>query len=240
MPGIPKRLTLRSQILALTLAVGLPAAAGVAWALSVVLASEKEAAIARVRSTSVQVASNLALLLRECGALLARLAGPAALQAAGTDSCAALAVEWTRLPADRATLALHAPDGRRLCGNGPSLLALPPAPGSDWFSWGLRTVGPVVGPVLPVMTGGAWAAPLIHPVRDATDQMIGLLVMTLDLGALQQRVMPPLAVGRAGDGDRWQRPFADALGRCRPMAGPAAAARPGRPRPRPARRGADR
>ena len=64
MPRLPKRLTLRSQILALTLAVGLPAAAGVAWALSVVLASEKEAAIARVQATSVQVANNLALLLQ--------------------------------------------------------------------------------------------------------------------------------------------------------------------------------
>ena len=53
MPSIPKRLTLRSQILALTLAVSLPAAAAVVWALSLVLDSEKEAAIARVRSTSV-------------------------------------------------------------------------------------------------------------------------------------------------------------------------------------------
>ena len=198
---IPTRLTLRSQILALTLAVGLPAVGAVVWALSLVLDSEKDAAIARVQSTSVQVANNLALLLREREALLAHLAGPAALQADGADPCAALAAEWPRLSANRATLALHALDGRRLCGIGPGLLALPPAPGSGWFQHGLQAAGMTVGPVLPVLrslpglpvvTGGAWTSPLTYPVRDAAGRVMAQLVLPLDLGALQQQLMPPL------------------------------------------------
>ena len=191
---IPTRWTLRSQILALTLAVGLPAVAVVVWALSLVLDSEKEAAIARVRSTSVQVANKLALLLREREALLASVAGPAALQADGADPCAALAAEWPRLPADRATLALYAIDGRRLCGSGPNLLALPPAPGSGWFQRGLQAAGMTVGPVLPglpVVAGGAWTSPLTYPVRDVAGRVVAQLVLPLDLGALQQQLMPP-------------------------------------------------
>ena len=191
MPRITKRLTLRSQILALTLAVGLPAAAGVGWALSMVLDSEKAAANAKVRSASAQVANNLALLLRDREALLATLAAVAARPPAGTGPCTALATEWPRLPVDRATLALHALDGQRLCGSGPSLLAVPPQPGNNWFQQGLRSAGFAVGPVLPVLGGGAWTAPLTYPVRAANGQPVGLLVLPLDLLALQRQVMPP-------------------------------------------------
>lgn len=188
---LPKRLTVRSQLLALMLAVGLPAAGGVGWALSMVLASEKDAATARVRSTSVQVANNLALLMREREALLARLAGLAARQPAGTDPCATLAVEWARLPVDHAALTLHGPDGQRLCGGGAPAPAAPGPPLGPWFRQGLLADGPSAGPVLQVPATGRWMAPLSQPLHDASGQLVGLLVLPLDLLALQQRVMPP-------------------------------------------------
>ena len=192
MPRIPKRLTLRSQILALALAVGLPAIGGVAWALAMVLDIEKEAANARVRLSSVQVANNLELLLGEREARLVTLADRAARLPVGTDPCAALAAEFARLPADPAMPALHGLDGQRRCGGGPSLLAVPPPAGSDWFQQGLRSTGLAVGPALPVQ-GGGWTAPLTYPLHDATGQLVGQLVLLLDLRALQQRVMPQAA-----------------------------------------------
>jgi PAS domain S-box-containing protein len=193
MLGFPKRLTLRSQILALTLAVGLPAIGGVAWALAMVLDSEREAVNVRVRSTSVQVANNLKLLLGEHETLLITLASLTAGQDRGTDLCVALASEWGRLPADRAALALHGIDGQRLCGTGPSLLALPPPPGSDWFQQGLSSTGMTVGTVVPVTGGGGWTAPLTYPLLDVTGRPVGLLVLPLNLRALQQQVMPAAA-----------------------------------------------
>ena len=196
---IPQRLTVRSQILALVLAVVLPSAAAVGWALSAVLASEKDATEARIRSISVQVANNLGLLLHEREELLATLAGLSARQAAGTDPCAAMAEAWARLAAeradlaelsDRSTLLLLGLDGRPLCGKGPGALAAQALSDSDWFRRGLLSAGLGAGPALPVAGNGGWIAPLTHPLRTAGGAVVGLLVLPVDLLALQQRVMP--------------------------------------------------
>lgn len=46
--------------------------------------------------------------------------------------------------------------------------------------------------MVPLLAGGAWTAPLTYPVRDAGGGVVGLLVLPLDLAALQRQVMPAL------------------------------------------------
>ena len=161
MPRYPQHLTVRSQILALMLVVVLPAAAGVAWALSAVLASEKDAATAQVRATSTQVANNLGLLLREREALLDRLAGLVRRPDAGPDPCTALAAEWPRLSPDGSGLSVFGLDGQRRCGAGSNPLAATPVRDAPWFARALDAASPQAGPVLPGIAPGSWTAPLV-------------------------------------------------------------------------------
>ncbi len=186
-----QRLTIRSQILLLVLVVVLPTAAAVGWALAAVLASEREAATARIRATATQVASNLGLLLRERDVQLARLASRAAQPHASSMLCAMLAAEFSRLSADLAALEWRDADGGLRCSTAAQALAAVPMGGSAWFKQAQAGDGLRTGPAMPAALPGGWTAPLAYPVRGADSQLVGVLVLPLDLPTLLRLVMPP-------------------------------------------------
>ena len=196
-------LSLRSQLLALVLAVALPAGAGVAWALSALLDAERAAVDARIQANARQVANNLHLLLREREDQLGVLAARLAQAAPGADACALLAGELARLPAELAALALLDRQGGPRCPGG-AAWGDAASPRPPWLDAALRAQHAALGPVMRTGAGGRWTAPLSVPVHDAAGAPAGLLLLPLDLARLQSLVMvgapePPALVAVSDD-----------------------------------------
>jgi PAS domain S-box-containing protein len=190
---LPQRLSIRSQVLALVLAVVVPTAGLVAWSLANVLAAEKNSATARLQASAAGTAIRLSDVLRERAALMARLAEQPALRTLDAAGCAPAVASIARLHPEFLTLGVRGSDGRLICSDLPNPSSAERMRGLAWFRHGLQADGFTVGNAWNGTTSGRWTAVLTHPLRDAAGQVSGLLILPMDLLRLQPLVMPPAA-----------------------------------------------
>jgi PAS domain S-box-containing protein len=187
-----RRLSIRAQLLALVLAVVLPALGLVGYNLVGAANEARQAAHGQVQGLAQDLASRLERILRDNEALLARLAERPRIKALDARDCEPSIAEFVSLHPEYTTLGLRDRDANAVC------TFLRPAPGAErvreypWFAEGLRRGRFMVGESFLDPQSGRWVLPLTHPVRDASANASGLLLVTLDLPALQQRVLGAL------------------------------------------------
>ncbi len=183
------RLSIRSRILLLTVAAMLPLAALLAWVLHDDVGRAREGAYDKVRTLATGTAADLRRVLNRYESVLARVSARPMVRALDPANCDPLLSEY--LPLSSAALGLEVRDahGKVVCRYGPGLV--PPAKGAN------RPEGEAAPPSggfaasgVPVEDGrGRKLAALSYPVRDEAGEDVGLLVMTIDLPALNQRLL---------------------------------------------------
>lgn len=187
-----RRLPIRAQLLALVLAVALPAFALVAYTLLDAANEARQAAHGKVQAVAQDVAGRLEVVLRDNEALLARLAERPRIKALDARDCEPIIAEFVSLHPNYTTLELRDRDANAVC------TFLRPALGAErvreppWFAEGLHRGRFMVGDAFFDPQSGRWVLPLTHSVRDASGNVSGLLLATFDLLALQQRVLGAL------------------------------------------------
>ena len=170
----------------------LPAAGLIAYLLNAASIEAREAAHRQVRALALETAATLELILRDNEALLARLAERPRVRALDARDCDPIIAEFVFLHPEYTTLGLRDLDANPVC----TFLRHPP--GADvvgaypWFGAGLRSEGFSTSEVFRGTQTGRWVSILTYPVRDAQDKVAGLLLVSLDLLKLQERVLRSL------------------------------------------------
>lgn len=189
---IPVPRGIRAQLVALVLAVALPAAGLVGYNMVEAANEARQAAYGQARVVAQEVAARFDLVLRDHEALLARLAERPRIKALDSANCDPIIAEFASVRPEYTTLGLRDRDANAVC------TFLRPPLGAErvraypWFDAGLRRGQFMVGDAFLGPQSGRWVLPLTHPVKDAAGNVAGLLLMTLDLAALQQRVFGTL------------------------------------------------
>ena len=184
-----RRWPIRAQLLALVLAVALPAAGLVGY---LIYDTEREAiaqAEARVHDIAGRIAQNLALFLRDQEALLARIAERPLVQALNPESCDPVIHEYVGLHPEFTTLALRDLNGAAICSHFPLPLAAGRVAAFPWFQEGVTSPGFRASDAFLGQQTGRWVSVLTQPVRDAAGSVRGLLVLPVDLARLQARIV---------------------------------------------------
>lgn len=194
-----KRWPIRYQLLGLVLVVAAPLAMLVTMHLYANVRQSEESAYRTVRTVAQDLKRDTEKLVADSKYRLELLAERPLVKAMDPNRCDPLIGEIRKLLPEYANVALRNVDGRLVCGD----LSQPgqwPVSAADfeWFREGKErddfTVGkPSVGKV-----SGRWVSVLTYPVRDAQRQMLGLLILPIDLGFLNRQaailVLPPGSV----------------------------------------------
>jgi PAS domain S-box-containing protein len=183
--------SIRSRIGLLLLAILLPMAGTLGWLLAMDMQEDQDAARERVRSIARETARDLQHRLGDIERALAHLAARPAARAMGPGACDPVLVEFLLLTPGFNTLSVRDLQGRSVCSQPPA----PPGAGADPGAGATsapRTDGLGLGSVqVQAATGGRTAA-LSYPIRDGAGQVLGHLVLQLDLLVLNQTIFPPI------------------------------------------------
>ena len=184
-----QRLSIRTQILLLALAITLPAGAMIAWLVAADAMHARDVALQNVRRIAEDAAADLAGYLRENEVLLGRIAARPLVKALDPNHCDPVFAEIPRLQPELVTLGLRDRQANIVC----SFLPLPPpADRVTKFPWIVEALhrerfmvtDAVLGPL-----SGRWSLVLTHPVRDDTGTRNGMLAVTVDLLKLGERLL---------------------------------------------------
>ena len=186
-----RRPTIRGQLLGLALAVIVPVAGAVIYA--IVDASRTSLAQAErgIENLAATTASAVEARLTENEQLLSRLAQRPLVKAMDPRRCDPIAEGFARLHPDYVNLAVRDARGNAIC----SLLPIPPASVVIQFPWvqqAIRGGGLVAGDAVRDRAVGRWFSALLYPVRSDHGEVIGFLAIGIDLLGFQQRVLPAL------------------------------------------------
>lgn len=188
-PSLHRRLSIRTQLLGLVLAAMLPVAGLVAYGILDAWNEARAAAYRQVSTLALETASKLDLILRDNEALLARLAQRPGMKALDPRNCDPIVREFVSLHPEYTTLGVRDRHANVVC----TYLRRPPDAGSvgalPWFIEGLRSERLTVSDAYLGPASGRWVSVLMYPVRDASANVSGLLLLSLDLLALQERVL---------------------------------------------------
>jgi diguanylate cyclase (GGDEF)-like protein/PAS domain S-box-containing protein len=186
----PRRLSIRVRLILLVLAVVLPAAGLVAWLIVEESRDARDVAYARVKVLAQDTAADVGMLLRDDAVLLERLAARPLIKALDPRRCDPIVGEYAHLHPEFTTVAVRDRAGNSVC----SFLAKPVTQvhgsGFPWFEEGMRAGKFNVGDAYFGHQSGQWVTVLTYPIRDESGKVSGLLVLPLDLRALQQRLLP--------------------------------------------------
>ena len=184
----PRRLSIPARLILLVLAIVLPAAVLVAWLIAADSRDVYDVAYARVKILADDAAGDLDLLLRDDAGLLERLAARPLIKALDPRKCDQIIGEYVRLHPEFTTLALRDRAGNIICASAPNPVKRVAGGEFPWFEEGIRSGSFNVGGAYFGHQSRLWVSVLSYPVRDAEGAVSGLLVMPLDLQALQQRM----------------------------------------------------
>jgi len=192
------RLSIRSLMIALVLAVLLPAAAVLAWFLSIQADQARAAAEAKVRLLVDNTVAALQLTLSDQRAVMARLAERPQVRALDADHFDAGVAEYIRVLPEFSTLTVRDRNAKLIFMSRPG-----PSPsaqeqfGTPWFKEGIAAGQFVVSNAFKGPVTGRWLTVLTHPVRDQRGDVAGLMSISQDLLTLNRRILgsvPPYAV----------------------------------------------
>ncbi len=212
-----RRWTIRAQLVALVLAVAVPAAGLVAYALVAAANEARNAAYAQVQQLATAAANRLDFVLRDSATMLVQLSRRPGIRALDPRHCDPLIKDLVAVSSYYTTLAVRDRHGAPVCSYLPNPLGSDPVARFPWFVEGMRSETLVVGDAFPGLQSRRWVSVLTHPVRDEAGRVEGLLALPLDLRALHDRLFAGLPEGtlvsvldrrnvflmRSVDPDRW-------------------------------------
>ena len=185
------RLSIRALMIALVLAVLLPAAAVLAWFLSIQADQARAAAEAKVRLLVDNTVAALQATLGDQRAVMARLAERPQVRALDAGKVDAGVTEYIRALPEFSTLTVRDREARLIVGSRPSS-----GPNSQeqfgatpWFKEGIAAEQFVVSDAFKGPSTGRWLTVLTQPVRDARGSVVGLMSLSQDLLALNRRIL---------------------------------------------------
>ena len=184
------RLSIRSLMIALVLAVLLPAAAVLAWFLSIQADQARAAAEAKVRLLVDNTVAALQATLNDQRAVMARLAERPQVKALDAEHFDAGVTEYIRVLPEFSTLTVRDRDARLIFMSRPG-----PSPSAQeqsatpWFKEGIAAGQFVVSDAFKGPVTGRWLTVLTHPVRDPRGDVIGLMSISQDLLTLNRRIL---------------------------------------------------
>ena len=185
------RLSIRTLMIALVLAVLLPAAAVLTWFLSIQLDQARAAAQAKVKLLVDHTVAVLQLTLSDQRAVMARLAERPQVRALDVENFDAGVAEYIQVLPEFSTLTVRDRDARLIYMSRSS-----PKPASQeqlgalsWFKEGIASGHFGVSDAFKGPLTGRWVTVLTQPVRDQRGDVVGLLSISQDLLGLNQRIL---------------------------------------------------
>lgn len=179
--------SIRFRIGLLIAAILLPVAATLAWFLAADVRQAQAAARDRVRQLALGTARELQLHIDDTERVMAVLAAHPAVQAMDAGSCEPKLVDLLLLSPEVGSLSVQDLQGRWVCAR--SAAALPASdPGPSWQDPVAPQPGLSLGPVQRQPGSEKWGVALAHPIQDGAGRMMGRLLLTVDLLALNRHL----------------------------------------------------
>lgn len=183
-------LSIRSLMFLLVLVVLLPATAVSAWFLNTQLEQARAAAEAEVRLLANGVAAALRLTLNDQQAVMQRLADRPQVRALDAENFDPGVAEYLRLHPEFNNLGVRDRDARLVFSGRPGTPTAPERVREyPWFKEGIASGRFMAGDAFKGTLSGRWVTVLTQPVRDASGEVAGLMNLSQDLLALNQRVL---------------------------------------------------
>jgi diguanylate cyclase (GGDEF)-like protein/PAS domain S-box-containing protein len=175
------RLSIRAQLLLLTLTIALPFVGILSLFLIHDLSHLQNEAYEKVRVLAYRSAMDIAKRLQASQATLGRIANRPQIKALDPSRCDPLLTEFIQLSPEFTTMALRDLDGKAIC----SFLSHPP-PAKQlgqfaWFTEAKQKQRFTLGDANIGSSSGRWIAVLAYPVVSPQNTFSGLLVLPLDL-----------------------------------------------------------
>lgn len=143
----------------------------------------------RVQILAAHTAQTLGQMLGDHESMLQRIAGRPGVRAMDANACDPLVREFVGLYPEYTNLIVVDTQGRTVCSflnqtMPRSVLIEIPGYAQALQTDGMTLGGAVMGPL-----SGRWVASLFYPIRDAAQQVVGLVVLPVDLQKMGQRVL---------------------------------------------------
>jgi PAS domain S-box-containing protein len=185
-----KHLSIRALMFLLVLVVLLPAAAVAAWYLSVQLQQARETAADKVKLMADGAAAVLQLTLNDQQMLLERFARRPKVWALNAEDFDPVLADYARLHPEFNNLGVRDLEGRLVFSARPGP-ANPPEQFREfpWFKEGIAIGRFQASDAFLGTLSGRWVTVLTQPVRDERGHVVGLINLSQDLLALNQRVL---------------------------------------------------
>ena len=184
-----EELSIRSRIIALTLTILLPVAAILVWFLAADLQHARNDAHQTVRNLATGTAKDLLHRLGHAEAVLGRLAMRPRVRAIDPDHCDPIVAEYIELEPQYLALTVSDVNGNVVCsyraGSTPQLTAAV----FPWVERALHSGRFEVSDLFMEPVSGRLVIALTHPVRDDAGALIGLLILPVDLSALNHQLL---------------------------------------------------
>jgi PAS domain S-box-containing protein len=190
-----RRWSIRAQLVALVLAVTVPAAGLVAYALVTAANEARVAAYAQVQYLASAAASRLDFVIRDNADLLDQVARRPRVRALDPRNCDPLLESLVALNPHYTTLGIRDREANALCSSRPDPLGAQAVSDFPWFRRGIATANPLVGDAFLHPKSGRWVSVLTQPLADDAGEVVGLLALSLDLKSLQDRLFEALPGG---------------------------------------------
>jgi len=181
--------SIRTRLLALVLAVFVPAAAMLGWFLAAAAAEARNTAYAKVKVIADITASNLRLVLADTESMLTRLAALPQVQAMDPEHCDPLIKQLVALQPAYTQLAVRDLAGKVICSHLPNPVRQYQPDQHPWFFEGVRSGGLFVTDAALGPVSRRWATAVMLPLQDAQGKRAGAVMTFLDLAQLNQRLL---------------------------------------------------
>jgi PAS domain S-box-containing protein len=184
------RLSIRSLMFLLVLVVLLPATAVSAWFLNTQLAQARAAAEAEVKLLANSAAAVLHLTLIDQQAVMTRLSERPQVRALDAENFDPAVAEYLRVHPEFNNLGVRDRNGRLVFSGRPGAANTPEQFREfPWFKEGIASGRFMASDAFKGTLSGRWVTVLTQPVRDSRGEVVGLMNLSQDLLALNQRVL---------------------------------------------------
>lgn len=189
MPNWSDKHSLRVKLLALALALLLPAIGLIGWLMVSNLNRAREAAYDKVAAAASDTANVLVRYLHLSELTLANLAARPMVKAMEPGRCDPALTNYIQVHSEHPTFVIRDRHGRLIC----SYLGKPIDPFHPqeypWFVLGLQSPGLNASHALLGPQSRRWVSTLTHPVRNDAGETTGLLILPIDLLQLSERLL---------------------------------------------------
>jgi PAS domain S-box-containing protein len=190
---VPRRMSIRTQLVALVLAIAVPATALVAYGIIDAANEARNAAYHRVNVLAGFTAARLDNLLRDQERLLAALAERPRIRDMDPRTIDPVIRELVLIHPELNNLGLRDRNAENIYSFRPNPSEAGAAREFPWFREGIASGRFTAGDAFAGRLSGRHVAVLTHPVRDNRGEVTGLLNLSFDLLRLQERILrdPP-------------------------------------------------